>query len=116
VLSHGYDLAGEPVSLEEVAVLPIGGAGRAGAAEEARAVRWARLAQEIVHAGERSVGELAIVVRASLRTVSRDLSEMHRQGLVDRVGDGRGTRYRAKPPAGDAPPRRALSPGRRGAP
>ena len=36
--------------------------------------------------------------------MSRDLSEMHRQGLVDRVGDGRGTRYRAKP-AGEASPR-----------
>ena len=117
VLAHGYDLAGEPASLDELAILPGGGPGKTGAAEEARAVRWARLAQEIVQSGERSVGDLAAIVRASLRTVSRDLSEMHRQGLVDRVGDGRGTRYRARPlPGGDAPKRQPLTRVRRGAP
>jgi len=117
VRAHGYDLGGEPASLDEIAILSgtSWDSRRSGASEEARAVRWARLAQEIVQSGERSVGELAAVVRASVRTVSRDLSEMHRQGLVDRVGDGRGTRYRAKPASGEVPPRQTIARVRRGA-
>jgi len=100
VVSHGYELAAEPTSLAELTALAGGQGGET--VEDARAVRWARLAQELGQTGERSVGDLAAAVRASLRTVSRDLSEMHRQGLVERLGEGRGTRYRARNPETDA--------------
>ena len=82
-------------------------AGKAGAAEEARAVRWARLAQEIVQSGERSVGEL------------RDRgSRVAAHGEPRSVGDapaGSGGSRRRRPrhpvsreaePAGDAATRR----------
>jgi DNA-binding transcriptional ArsR family regulator len=98
VVAHGYELATEPSSLAELTTLA--GGKTDDTPEDARAVRWARLAQELGQSSERSAGDLAVAVRASLRTVSRDLSEMNKQGLVERIGEGRGTRYRARKSGG----------------
>jgi tetratricopeptide (TPR) repeat protein len=96
VVAHGYQLVAEPSSLTEVETL--GAQPRRAAADQARATRWARLARELGQAVDLSVGDLAGSVRASVRTISRDLSEMHRRGLVERIGEGRGTRYHARAP------------------
>jgi DNA-binding winged helix-turn-helix (wHTH) protein/tetratricopeptide (TPR) repeat protein len=97
VVTHQYELVIEPTSLDElIERVEVSTLREPPAAERARATRWARLAQELAESETLSVGELALRVRASVRTVSRDLSEMHRQALLERVGEGRGTKYRAR--------------------
>ena len=103
LVAHEHRLDTEPASLADLEAAPAAADARAGGAEETRRSRWARLAHELTDASEWSVGHLAGRVRGSVRTVSRDLSQMHRQGLVERLGSGRGTRYRVRPPAATAP-------------
>jgi DNA-binding winged helix-turn-helix (wHTH) protein len=83
---------------------PTRGAPAPPASQEPRAVRRRELARELGQAHWRSAGELATRVGSSVRTVSRDLTEMHREGLVERMGEGRGTKYRARETPPDPAP------------
>lgn len=67
-------------------------------AQERRAARLRAVLQTLHHRGRATVSEVAREVGTSLRTASRDLSDLHEADEIVRVGGGRSTRYRL--PAG----------------
>lgn len=103
VVVHGFELSARPGSLEEVAALAestppaqrSAAGSAASAAPDLKAARWARIARALAGAEPIAAGELARDLRVPVRTVSRDLGEMFAQGLLERSGEGRSTRYRA---------------------
>ncbi|MGE0787001.1 MAG: hypothetical protein AB7S26_15110 [Sandaracinaceae bacterium] len=62
-----------------------------------RASRWRRVLDELERSPELTVSELARVLGASVRTMSRDLSHMVAEDIVTRRGAGPATRYRPRP-------------------
>lgn len=60
-----------------------------------RHARWRQVLDSLAEGRELSVAELAAQLGSPVRTVSRDLSAMCDAALLQRVGAGRGTRYRA---------------------
>lgn len=60
-----------------------------------RAARWRRVLDRLARVPEATVSELAREVGTSVRTMSRDLSELCSRRLVSRSGAGPATRYRA---------------------
>ena len=100
VVIHSFELATTPRSLEEVAALAEGEPGRSdprvARGEDARLARWGRIARSLAGGDEAAVGELARDLRTPVRTVSRDLAQMLHRGLIERTGEGRATRYRAR--------------------
>jgi DNA-binding winged helix-turn-helix (wHTH) protein len=88
----------EVVRRRDVGAAPIADLGEPSrhAGSVRRHARWQRVIAELSREGEATVSELARRLHTSIRTMSRDLSEMHEADLVARAGGGRATRYRVK--------------------